>query len=109
VMTYNLNQPYVEGVNGVVSVTPEHIVYVIDEVQYTTIMETGKTYYEIGMSGLTSSNSVSRFVVKRESDVFIDKLNTVDKIDIDRSEFSVFEKLYRFAKIDSLDDFENYF
>jgi hypothetical protein len=109
VMTYNLNNPFVEGVNGVLTATPEYVVYVIDEVMYTTILDTKKTYYEIGMSGLTVENSIARFVIKREADVFIGKNNTVDKIEIDRSEFSVFESMFRMSKIDSLDDFENYF
>jgi hypothetical protein len=109
VMTYNLNNPFIEGVNGVLSATSEYVVYVIDEVVYTTILDTKKTFYEIGMNGLNPENSIARFVIKREADVFIGKNNTIDKIEIDRSEFSVFESLFRIAKIDSLDDFENYF
>jgi hypothetical protein len=109
VMTYNLTQPYTEGVNGVLTATTEYVVYEIDEVRYTTLLETKKTYYEIGMSGLNVDNSIARFVIKREADVFVGKNNTVDKIEIDRSEFSVFESMFRIAKIDSLDDFENYF
>jgi hypothetical protein len=109
VMTYNLNTPYQIGLNGVISVTEEYVIYEIEQVIYTTFLETEQTFYEIGMQGLTEENSVARFVIKREEDVFIGRHNTIDKIDIDRSEFSVFEKMYRLAKINSLDDFENYF
>jgi hypothetical protein len=109
VMTYDMSQPYKEGVNGVITVDNEYIEYVIDGITFITMLPSEETIYIIGSGGLDDSNSSLYHVVKRESDVFDGKSNTVDRIDIDRNEISVFTNLYRLANIDTLDDFKNYF
>jgi hypothetical protein len=108
VRSYNLNAPYEVGVNGVTEVTAEYVVYVIDSITYTTTLADGYTTYSFGTAGLTRDNSISKHVVKKESDMFTAKHKTINNISIDRSEISVFETMYRIANINTLDDFDTY-
>lgn len=108
VRTYNNQQPYIVGVNGVTTVTATEIVYVIDGVTFATGLTDGVTTYSLGLvpPGQALGNY---FLYRNERDVFIDKHPTVRDILMLRSEMSVFDPMLRIATVNSLDDLEDYF
>lgn len=100
-------QPYVVGINGVTYINEEKIEYTIDLVNYITFFDDIQT--TIFISPLTDQPTISndRVAVFDDSNPFGDKKNTESFINIDRNNYSVFEKLFKLSKITKLSDFED--
>lgn len=108
VRTYNLQQPFIAGINGVQSVTETEIVYSLEGITYTTSLEDGTTTYSLGIVS-NDKALVTHFLYRDERDVFIDKHPTRADILMERSEMSIFDNLLRIAAVNSLDDLTDYF
>jgi hypothetical protein len=108
VRSYNISQPFQVGVNGVTEVTEEYVVYTIDNIAYRTTLSSGETTYSLNTVGFNADNSVSRYIVKRDTDVFSERHATRGEISLDRKEMSVFDAMYKISSVNSVDDFANY-
>lgn len=108
VRTYNLQQPYIAGANGVQTVTEAAVVYVLEGVTYTTSLDDLTTTYSLGIVPQAQA-LVTHFLYRDERDVFIDKHETKRDILMERSEMSVFDPMIRIAGVNSLDDLTDYF
>ena len=108
VRTYNTQQPYIIGANGVLTVTATEVVYAIDGVTFTTSLADGTTTYSLGLVPLAQALG-THFLYRDERDVFIDKHPTERDILMLRSEMSAFDPMLRIATVNSLDDLTDYF
>ena len=108
VRTYNLQQPYIIGINGVQTVTNTEVVYALDGVTYTTSLIDTTTTYSLGLVSAAQALQI-HFLYRDERDVFIDKQETQGDILMERAEMSVFDSMIRIAGVNSLDDLTDYF
>lgn len=108
IRSYNIQMPYIVGVNGVLSVEEDTVVYQLDGITYTTTIEDGTTTYSFGYVGLTQALN-THFFYRNEHDVFIDKKPTKSDIIMQRSEKSVFDPMLIMATVNSLDDLADFF
>ncbi len=108
IRSYNPEQPYILGVNGVQQITGTEVVYLLDGITYTTSLGDLTTTYSFGL--VTEAQALeTHFLYRDERDVFIDKHETQRDILMSRSEMSVFDPMIRIAGVNSLDDLADYF
>lgn len=107
VKTYNFQEPYIVGMNGVQSVDKNEVVYLLDGITYTTSLENGDTTYTLGVVQTRQALNI-HYLYRDERDVFIDKRPTQADILMQRLEKSVFDPMLRIAAVNSLDDLTDY-
>jgi hypothetical protein len=122
VKTYDNNNPYVVGVNGVTNVLyngtePSYVEYIINGIKYQTSISTPlfqgvelffktQTIYFFESSGLTEQ---SINLLKREAEMGISFPPKIEsEIFIERQSISVFERHLRMEDIKGVDQFETY-
>lgn len=114
IKTYDINEPYKVGVNGVTSVIEDNgkiseVSYTIDGINYTTTFITGgetNTTFSYSPSPLQEDDY---FVFKNEVTmgvVFSPKIE--EELFIDRKPISVFDSQIRLSNIDTMEDLERY-
>lgn len=115
VKTYDKQQPYKLGVNGVTNIeynsngTYSKIYYTIDNIDYITDLKQNITQYSYYTTGFDSSNSDNYSVIKNDKYLGLDKeIETNNLINIERLEISVFDPHYRLIGLNNLSDIESY-
>jgi hypothetical protein len=101
VKTYNPNQPYKVGINGVTNVTSEFIEYTIGDVEYKTFLPFGMTTYKVLKEQSVFENQP---VIWNADSVFVDIKKTLNAMIIERSNISVYEYFNKMNNCDSLDE-----
>lgn len=107
IRTFDPNKPYKVGINGVTYVDDDKVEYSIDDVSYVTLFDVNET--TTFSSPLSDPPTIfnDRVAVFDDSNPFGDKKETESYINIDRNNYSVFEKLFKLSKITKLSDFED--
>ncbi len=128
VISYDKNNPYIVGLNGVTNVvytpnvvnsgnTLSQVEYTINGIKYITSIEKPlfpdsdlyfktKTVYFFESSGLTKQNMS---LIKREAEMGISFPPKIEnQIFIERQSISVFERHLRLEDIESVDQFDTY-
>lgn len=116
VKTYDKQQPYKIGVNGVTDIlynpsngTYYKIYYTIDNIDYITDLNTNTTSYSYYTRGFDSTNSNNHSVIKKDKYLGLNQEIEVNNlINIERLEISVFDPHYRMIGLNSLNDIESY-
>lgn len=123
VRTYDINNPYQIGVNGVTSITYDPIVltaitsvsYSIDNINYVTQLRDFTTIFYTNASGydfepyITFPNKQNTFDIKEEAKmglVFPPKVS--NELFIERMSLAVFERYSRLSEIRTLESLTNY-
>jgi hypothetical protein len=101
VKTYNPNQPYKVGINGVTNVTSEFIEYRIGDVEYKTFLPFGMTTYKVLKEQSVFENQP---VIWNADSVFVDIKKTLNAMVIDRSNISIYEYFNKINNCAELDD-----
>jgi len=107
IKTFNPDEPYKVGVNGVTYLDDDKIEYTIDSINYVTLFDIDET--TTFTSPLSDPPTIfnDRVAVFDDSNPFSDKKETESYINIDRNNYSVFEKLFKLSKVTKLSDFED--
>lgn len=106
VKSYDKNQPYKVGVNGVTNITNEFIEYTIDDIKYRTFLSDGLTTYQLLKQQDVFQNQP---VIWNADSVFVDIKKTLNAMVIDRGNISVFEYFGRLNSCDNLSDVQQIF
>lgn len=101
VKTYNPNQPYKVGVNGVTNVTIDFIEYAIGDIGYKTFLSDGLTTYQLIKQQDIFENQP---VIWNADSVFIDIKKTLNAMIIDRGNISVYEYFNKMNNCNILDE-----
>lgn len=101
IKTYG-DQPFVVGENGVLELNDKYVVYKIDDILYTTYFDTYLTYFSFEIDVFKEINT-SGFIYD-DSFGYDDKKNIESFINIQRNNFSVFEKFFYFSDTESVGD-----
>lgn len=111
IKTYNRNEPYKVGINGVtLYVKDEYVEYVLDGISYRTIFDNNlTTTYYFGVNGLNNLNSENYNLFKDDKKQFDDPFIEKNEINIDRINIPVFQQMLKLGNIDSIDDFNLFF
>lgn len=100
VKTYN--NTYKVGVNGVILVSSNSVIYKIDDITYQTLLDGSNTTFYI----LTkpSGEFQTQNVLRNDNSVSIDIKKTLDAFIIERSNISVYDYFNKINNCDKLDD-----
>jgi hypothetical protein len=100
VKTYN--NTYKVGVNGVISVSPNSIIYKIDDITYETLLGgSNATFYTLTK---LSGEFQTQNVLRNDNSVSIDIKKTLNAFIIERSNISVYDYFNKINNCDKLDD-----
>lgn len=100
VKTYN--NTYKVGVNGVLSVSSNSIIYKIDDITYETLLGGSKaTFYTLTKP---SGEFQTQNVLRNDNSVSIDIKKTLNAFIIERSNISVYDYFNKINNCDKLDD-----
>lgn len=116
VKTYDIQQPYKLGVNGVTDIefnpvngSYSKIYYTIDNIDYITDIINNKTIYSYTSNGFDSTNSDNYSLIKNDKYLNLNQeIELNNLINIERLEISVFDPHYRLLNINNLNDIESY-
>lgn len=105
--TYDPNNPYVVGVNGVTAYVPdEYIEYNVDGIIfYRTLFDDDLTT-TFSCTGATI-NYDDTLIVGDESNSFAANSSIESFINIDRNNYSIFENFYKLSQINNLSDLDD--
>ena len=113
VRTYNQDEPFIIGINGVDEITNNYITYHIDGINYKTNINTNETTFEVGIrtnigsfENFTPTNDI---LYRDDTDVTIETGDITNSILIERKEISVFSSFYNLARLNEPQDSEIYF
>lgn len=101
VKTYNTQNPYKVGINGVTTITSDYIEYVIDDVNYITYLEDNLTIFKL--TKLTNELEKQN-IIANDNSVSIDIKKTLNAMVVDRSNVSVYDYFNKINNCSSLDD-----
>lgn len=107
VRSFDFNDPYKVGVNGVIEVGAEIIKYVIDDVIYETNKVTGDTSIEI-INHDTIYDKVN-FIRNENSIGLSDKVNFENNVNIDRPSISVIENFSKIQQIGNPEELKTFY
>lgn len=99
VITYS--GEYKVGINGVIVVSDEYIMYEIDGIGYTTFLEDNLTIYSL----VKPTNEFEpQNIIRDDNSSSIDIKKTLNAFVIDRSNISIYEYFNKINNCDNLDD-----
>lgn len=114
VKTYDSENPYIIGVNGVINIVRDlttleykKVDYIINNIQYTTDLVNNKTTYIF--TGNTSSNYNDNFLIRKD-DITIninEKPRINNLINVERQELSVLDKLMKINMLKNIEDIDD--
>lgn len=100
--------PYQVGINGVTFINNEKVEYILDEINYVTFFDDDNTTIYT-LPNINRNPLPDNVIVKDDLKPYDEAIPSTDRINIDRGEFSVFEQLYKLAKLNTLDDIQTFF
>jgi hypothetical protein len=116
IRTYNVNNPFQVGVNGVTSVSTNNVTYTIGNINYSTELNGNfLTTFSTNASGydfnpyIVFPNRQNTFDIKEEAKmglVFPPKVS--NELFIERQSTAVFERHSRLSEINNFGELENY-
>lgn len=92
---------YKVGVNGVIAVADDFIMYEIDGIGYTTFLEDGLTIYTLVKQ---TNEFETQNIIRDDNSSSIDIKKTLNAFVIDRSNISIYEYFNKISNCDNLDD-----
>lgn len=105
VRSYDFNEPYILGVNGVFYMEGDIIKYHVDGVEYETNLVTDETNIIVNYTDESPENN--NFIRVDDMLGLVDK-PTYNSIDIEREQFSVIESFGKLQQIRNLNEFESF-
>lgn len=113
--TYDIQRPYIVGINGVTEINSDsndkiiYIIYIIDGFTYKTFFDDDLTsYYSYLSSSLNSDTANNYSVIKSDKTLSLTQIKVQNEILIDRFAISTFDKHYRLSNMKNLSDITNY-
>lgn len=101
VKTYNVNQPFKIGINGVNTIATDYIEYTIGDVKYKTFLVDNLTIFSVTKLEDVFDNQP---VIWNADSVFNDIKNTLNAMIIERGNITVYDFLNKINNSDELDD-----
>lgn len=105
IRSYDINRPYIEGLNGVLNVFDDLVVYQIDGITYRTVISSGVTTYTYQTE--KSENINCNLLPSMFSD-FVEKPRQTNVININRNEQSVLDIHNRINTIKNFSELNSY-
>ncbi len=105
IRSYDINRPFIEGLNGVLNVFDDLVVYQIDGITYRTVISSGATTYTYQTE--KSENINCNLLPSMFSD-FVEKPRQTNVININRNEQSVLDIHNRINTIKNFSELNSY-
>lgn len=103
VMSFDINKPYIVGVNGVTRVTDEIVEYIISDDVYVTNLKTNITEVVVKIVNKEYSNKNYFY----DNKIGVDGvLKSLDEITVERDTISVIDKFSKLKNVKSIVDVE---
>lgn len=106
VRSFDLNNPYEIGVNGVTNINGNIITYIIGDITYQTNIDNLTTSFSFISNDINYINN--NFIYEENNIGDIDKPLIDNSIFIERSDISVIESFNKMKQITGVDDFVNF-
>lgn len=107
VRSFDINQPYIVGVNGVISIVGSIVKYSIDGIIYETNLTNLATTFQFTTERVESE---AAFILEAQNEGIVERLLVEGEIDIVRQKVSVIEavsKLQQISDPDMIKSFNN--
>ena len=106
---YNSLTPYVIGINGVIEVTDDYVVYIIGDITYKTFFKDESTYFSYHLPSTGSTLNLSDDLVVADDSINFNELKDIDnKISVTRNNYPVFELFSKVSKLRNINDINLY-
>ena len=106
VRSYDYNNPYVVGVNGVTEVDINYIKYIINGINYITNVNDLTTTFEFSTLRYYYTNS--NYIGEEDLINYVDKTQIDNEISIERQQTSVIENFSKLRQVSSTEDFTTF-